>query len=176
MKYQLLLSDFVAALIALWCVARANPKAFQRFTRLKPEVWMFFALGAVAVVLMSLGPNASWLEASGGSMAMAAVLIAPEEFQEKVLKGIGDTATKIEEIGEDVKAVETKAETLLKNYDQLDGKTKGLMEDITKLKKVANDSQSNADLILKKFGLFEVQLRNEMRQAFGDPIKRVQND
>jgi len=99
-----------------------------------------------------------------------------DEFETKMLKGIEDLGESVGSVSEEVKAVDTKAETLLKNYDQLDVKTKGLMEDLTKQKKIANDQQANMDGLALTLKKLDAQLRREERQAFGNPIDRVFRD
>jgi HK97 family phage major capsid protein len=91
------------------------------------------------------------------------------EFQEKVIKDVG-------EIGKEVKEQKTKQQTLLSNYDQLSKDYKKLTEEFTKMKKTANDQQANADSFVKQIKKLEDQLRNESRMAFGDPIARIQRD
>jgi HK97 family phage major capsid protein len=92
--------------------------------------------------------------------------MSEEKFEEKVLESV-------EAIEEKVEATETKTETLLKNYDQLDRSTKSIMEDLTKLKKVANDQQANADAFVKTIERFDAQLKRESLAAFGNPIERI---
>lgn len=95
------------------------------------------------------------------------------ETEQEILKGVNRLGTQIAEIGEEVKAVETQTETLLKNYDQLGKDTKEVMEDLTKLKRVANDQQANADKFVLTLRRLEHQLRSESRLAFGDPVRRL---
>jgi len=84
------------------------------------------------------------------------------EFQTKVL--------------ESVEATKTKQEQILSDVGNLSKEGKTLLEDITKLKKTANDQQANFDGFLKKLSDFEKQMRREVKMAFGDPIERISRD
>src|ERR1051325_5035252 len=87
-------------------------------------------------------------------------------FEAKILDGIDA----IQETQKKTK------ETLLQEIGRLDKDTKKNFEDITTLKKTANDSDADAKKLLKKFGELEIRLRNETRAAFGDPVRRIQAD
>lgn len=94
-------------------------------------------------------------EESGGTMT-------DEEFRKKAADGI-DALTK------QTKTVKSQQEQLLENYGQLDKKTKTLMEDVTKIKNEQNDVDGFKTALKR----LQAQLRNEQRQAFGDPIARI---
>jgi HK97 family phage major capsid protein len=81
-----------------------------------------------------------------------------KSFEDSVLEGI--------------EQIETKQETLLKNYEQLDKDTKKAMEELTTLKNKAN-SIAETETALKKL---QIQLNREQRMAFGNPIERIVND
>ena len=97
-------------------------------------------------------------------------------FEEKALEGIESLGEKIDEQATEVKAVRSKQDTLVENYAQLDKDTKKAFEDLTALKKTAN--QNSADFQKFELKIKEIQgrLRWEQRQAFGDPVKRIQAD
>lgn len=175
MNCYLLISYFVALLLALWCAARAHPKLLSRW-RIVARPWMYFTLLGAALGLMALAANGAGCEGPAVAMAAVGAVLAPGEFQEQVLDGVRSLSGRIEEIGEETQAVATKQETLLSNYDNLEKRTKGIMEDVTRSKKWANDTQGKFDEFLRKLKLFELQMRNEVRQAHGDPIKRIQRD
>lgn len=120
-----------------------------------------FGVAALAAVPFSLrlAPDAG----GGGGAQDEAV------FQRTVLSGV-------EQLNTDVKAVATKQDTLVKDYDRLDKTTKQVFEDITALKKTANDSAADRTALLRKFDQLEVALRLQARGAFGDPLKRISAD
>lgn len=91
------------------------------------------------------------------------------EFQGKVLAGV-------KTLTDDFAVQKTKQETLLSDVSRLSTETKTVLEDITKLKKVANDQQSNHDLMVRRLTQFDALIKREMRYAFGDPIKRIMSD
>lgn len=125
------------------------------------------ALLAIAYALDSL----SGADVLGGiAMATVGAVVLPEaEFQAKVLKGIEDT-------GGEVKAVKTKQDELVTNFDRLDKDTKKAFEDLDKLKKTANDTDANFRETVRSIENIQSQLRREIRMAYGDPIKRIQGD
>lgn len=88
------------------------------------------------------------------------------EFQDKVLRSI-------EAVGEETKAVKTKQETLVADFDRLQKETKSAFEDLTKLKTSANDQAASAVAFTRKLKEIEGLLRSEVRMAFGDPARRI---
>lgn len=76
--------------------------------------------------------------------------------------GIGEAITAI-------KDVQKNQETLLKNYDQLGKDTKAAMEEFTKLK----NAQAEDRELLRSLQKLNLQLRNEQRSAFGDPVMNI---
>ncbi len=94
---------------------------------------------------------------------LGTVTVLPEaDFQTKVLGGI--------------EAQKTKTDQLVSNFDNLEKETKKSFEDLTKLKKTANDTAEGFTAFQKKLGEIEVRLRQEARSAFGDPAKRISGD
>lgn len=91
---------------------------------------------------------------TGGGAAMSEA-----EFQGKVLDITGK--------------LKTTQDDLVKNYANLDKETKRAFEELTKLKNEGNASIDQLNLALKKLNL---QLANELRQANGDPVKRIIGD
>lgn len=53
---------------------------------------------------------------------------------------------------------------------------KAALEDLTKLKRVANDQQANSDAFIRKLNTIESLCKREAAAAYGSPIKRIQND
>lgn len=92
-----------------------------------------------------------------------------KDFETKVLAGV-DTLTKT------VAATETKTQKLLGDLSRLDTETKKAFEDLTSLKRIANDQQANADAFTRKLAQIESLLRREVNAAFGNPVKRIQAD
>lgn len=96
--------------------------------------------------------------------------VLPEaDFQKKVLTGV-------EKLDADVKAVATKTDTLVQDFNRLDGETKKAFEDITRLKTTANDSAADAQKYLKRLDDIQRLLRLESRAAFGNPVARISAD
>ena len=89
-----------------------------------------------------------------------------EQFQGRVLKGL-------ETADERGKATETKIEKLLGDFDRLDKATKTDFEELTKMKKVANDQQANIETVTKLLNTIQMRLSLQAKDAFGDPIKRL---
>ena len=53
---------------------------------------------------------------------------------------------------------------------------KDSLEEITRLKRFANDSQANIDAMVKSMGKFDQQMRLHSRNGFGNPIERIKQD
>jgi|TARA_R110001592_G_scaffold357260_2_gene660115 HK97 family phage major capsid protein len=85
-----------------------------------------------------------------------------KDFQDKVLKGMDQTKNQVD--------------TLVKNYDQLDGKTKEAFEDLTKQKNAFDGLHSSFTAVEQAFKKLQVKLSGEQRQAFGSPIQRIVQD
>lgn len=88
------------------------------------------------------------------------------EFQDTVIKGLEAMDKRSGETG-------TKVDKLVQNYEQLTGETKKAFEEVTALKKNANDQQANFTALERKIGELQTHLRREMRMAYGDPIQRI---
>lgn len=82
-----------------------------------------------------------------------------DQFEKQVLDG--------------VKAVRSKQDELVANYDRLSGETKKAFEDLTAIKKSANDTQANFIEAVRRIGVVEERLRAEVRAAYGCPIRRI---
>jgi HK97 family phage major capsid protein len=87
--------------------------------------------------------------------------------------GLADIAEKVEK---GMSAVATKQQEILGNLDRCSSELKKAMEDITTLKKSANDSQANRDEFTKKLASVEALVRREVRASFGNPLKRISGD
>ncbi len=118
----------------------------------------FVAAAAFPCVLMDAKG-----EAGGGGAGLS------DDFEEKVMKGIGG-------IEDRVKNYSTKTDQLVQNFDNLTKETKKCFEDLTKLKDVANATDSGFKETVRKIGEIQTQLRREVKMAWGDPVKRIQSD
>lgn len=94
--------------------------------------------------------------------------IVPETsaFETKALESL----TGIEK---SVASQKTTLDQLTADYGRLDKQTKEAFEELTKVKNATNKS---ADDFTKAMQAVQKQLANEMRQANGDPIKRIQQN
>lgn len=101
-------------------------------------------------------------DAGGGAMPEA-------EFQQKMLKSV-------EAIDATATATKTKQDQLITDYSRLDKETKKVFEEITSLKRVANDSNANFESMVRKMETLEQRLRLEVKAAFGNPMKRISAD
>ena len=88
--------------------------------------------------------------------------LAEKDFQDTVLKGLGESKNQTDQ--------------LVKNYDQLDKITKGIFEDITKQKNEFEGLTGQVSSIEQSFKKLSLQLRNEQRVAFGNPVQRILAD
>lgn len=127
-----------------------------------------------------LAPGATW--ALGGLVTKSVCLGAAMPFmilRDHRSEGGGGSAT-LDDIADKVEkgldSVQKKQQTLLDDIGRLDKDTKKALEDITSLKKIANDQQSNADKFIEKIKTFEALMRREVRSAFGSPVARIQAD
>lgn len=102
----------------------------------------------------------------GGPLAHTVAFESDGDFESKVLAGIESQETKI-------KSLEQKHGEILK---ALPKDLAATLEEITKLKKVANDQQANFDAMLRQIRQFEVQMRQHVLRAYDNPIKRIQWD
>jgi HK97 family phage major capsid protein len=112
--------------------------------------------GATMMGLGMLGKRSFCLDAAGGEG-----------------NGLGEIADKVEK---GMAAVQTKQQEILGNLDRCGVELKKAMEDITMLKKSANDSQANRDEFTKKLASVEALVRREIRANFGNPLARISND
>lgn len=88
------------------------------------------------------------------------------EIGKKVEDGLGEIKT----------AQKTMKEQFASDLGNLSKESKGLLEDITKLKTHANDSQGRHDEVLQKLKLLDARVGMEARRAFGNPIERISNN
>jgi HK97 family phage major capsid protein len=83
-------------------------------------------------------------------------------FQDQVLKGLGES--------------QKTTDALVANYDNLDAQTKSIFEDITKQKNEFTGLTGQISNIEQSFKKLSLQLRNEQRNAFGNPVQRILAD
>tara|TARA_R110000772_G_scaffold63311_1_gene141889 strand:- start:989 stop:2467 length:1479 start_codon:yes stop_codon:yes gene_type:complete len=93
----------------------------------------------------------------GGGMAMKEA-----DFQAKVLGGLGQAREQTQD--------------LVKNFDNLDAKTKGIFEDLTKQKNEFDGLSNSVVKIEQGFKKLHVALNNERKAANGDPVKAILRD
>lgn len=90
-----------------------------------------------------------------------------------LLQKIDKGMTKLDE---EFVAQRTKTDNLVQNYDQLDKATKKAFEDLTHLKKTANDTDASMKAFLGKMQQIESLMRREQFAAFGNPVERISRD
>lgn len=88
-----------------------------------------------------------------------AAVMSDEEFQRSVLKAQKKNKETVDD--------------LVAKYDNLDKETKKAFEELTKLK---NADAANHGELTKAIQKLNLQLANELRQANGDPVKRIMAD
>ena len=113
--------------------------------------------GLCALPFLGIRPMLQKENDDGGGGGGSA--ITEKEFQAEVLKKLGEAKT-------------TQAD-LVSKYDNLDKETKKAFEELTKLK---NDGTASIDALTLSMKKLNLQLANEMRQANGDPVKRITGD
>lgn len=137
-----------------------------RFT-LRVMAWALGALAVLALVFVYRAEHPGSIAMLGAAAAaglpllgtVAAGPMKEEEFQSTVLKGI-DTQR-------------TKTDQLVADFDRLTGETKKAFDELTALKKHANDSQAGMTQFQRQIERIDALLRREARMAFGDPIQRI---
>jgi HK97 family phage major capsid protein len=95
--------------------------------------------------------------------------LTTSEFQSKVLAGVTSLET-------EVKTVKSGQEKILEDQKRWSGELKTAMEDVTRLKNTANEQDANMKGFIKRLGDLDQILRREATAAFGDPVRRVQNN
>lgn len=73
-------------------------------------------------------------------------------------------------------AQKTKTDQLISDFSRLDATTKKAFDDLTSLKKVANDTDANMKAFMNKMATIESLMRREQFAAFGNPIERISRD
>jgi len=89
-------------------------------------------------------------------------VIPMADFQKQVLEATGKTKTTVED--------------LITRYDNLDKETKKTFEELTALKNGGLATQADINAALASIKKIDLQLRNELRNANGDPVKRISGD
>lgn len=88
--------------------------------------------------------------------------LGEKEFQGRVLEGL--------------KSQKATTDDLVSNFDNLDKKTKGIFEDLTKQKEAFEGTSAQVSEMQRTFKKLQVQLKNEQRVANGDPVKKMLAD
>lgn len=138
-----------------------------------------FGLSVVVPLAFALAPKiaigaASFAAASPFLISRICLDAGGDDGNGPSLKEIGDKV----ERGIDAIRGEQKSfrEQFTSDLGNLSKSAKDLLEDITKLKKNANDTQSNHDELLKKIKLLDARIGLEARMAFGNPVQRIQQN
>lgn len=86
-------------------------------------------------------------------------------------------AKKVEDgLGEIRTEQKSAREKFTSDLGNLDKQSKALLEDITKLKNAANDTQSARDAFAKKIALLDARITMQLRANCADPIASIVND
>ncbi len=138
-----------------------------------PTKYLTLILGLLAVVALGLYFDLGGLNTAVAGGALLATLpgaiTLDPETQKKLVAGVEKAANLAE-------TAVTKTEKVLQDYDRLDKETKKAFEDITSLKKTANDSAADQQKILAKITEIQERVRMQARSAFGNPIQRISQD
>ena len=95
------------------------------------------------------------------------------EFQSKVLDGVATLTKASEAERKRGDTLQQNIEKMLGEVDRLDKQTKDVLKDIETHKKVANDTVSAQNTMLKRFELLDARLKMQARSSFGSPIDRI---
>lgn len=151
---------------------------------------MFFAFALLAIVAFLIAPT---LYAIGAglvevpavvSLGITAMATSPFLISRMCLDSGGEGGgPSLADIGEKVEkgigALRTEQKSLRDqltgDISNLDKQSKGLLEDITKLKTVANETQAGRDELLKKINLLDARIQAQVRHST-NPIQRICQD
>ena len=92
---------------------------------------------------------------------------------DKIDKGITALDGRTKAVEDEVKLVKSAQEKFLDEPDRWPAAFKAKMEELTKLKQVANDSQANVSKLERTISELHQMLRRDVRGSFGDPIERI---
>lgn len=84
-------------------------------------------------------------------------------FQKTLLEGVASLRT-------EQKSLRDQFTTDVSNLDK---QSKALLEDVTKLKTAANDTQAGRDELLKKLKMLDARITQQVRSLNGDPVARI---
>jgi HK97 family phage major capsid protein len=143
-----------------------------------------FALLAVIAVIFLPAILGAFIAAPGVALASVGLFGFGRILLKSDTEGGGGSDTAlldkiekgIETIGEETKAVRTKTDQLVSDYSRLDATTKKAFDDLTQLKKVANDTDAGMKAFMQKMQSIEGLMRREQFAAFGNPIERISRD
>lgn len=150
-------------------------------------------LVAVCLAIPTLGlsilmPTLAWLApgamiGAGAAITKGVALCAALPFAMVLRKAdaedggtttLDTIAEKVERgLGEIKEAQKSQKEQFAADLGNLSKESKALLEDVTRLKKHANDSQGSQDELLKKIKLLDARIGMEARRAFGNPVQRI---
>lgn len=144
----------------------------RTFTR-----WAGMILGLIALALGAIAwadahgmhPDASIFAAAAVLPLVGGAVIDPNksgdgetEFRQKVLDGVTHQKSLTDQ--------------LVTDFSRLTGETKKAFDDLTLLKRTANDTDAALKATTKAIERIDALLRREARMAFGDPIRRIAAD
>lgn len=127
-------------------------------------------LGGLAMVF---APKGAWAVAFLPFMAAGRVL---RDHGAGEGGGGASLDTIAEKVEKGLAAVQHKQAEILKEQDRWSKELKTGMEELTKLKQHANDSQASRDEFAKKLANVEAIVRRDARVAFGNPLQRIVAD
>lgn len=142
-------------------------------TRRHPIHLLALSLGVLAIaacgwIAYTRGVNPLFAAVCAGAFLPLLGTVATDapmsetEFQKTVLDGIGGQ--------------KRTTDSLVADFDRLTKETKGAFDELTVLKRHANDSSAAMAETKRALERIDGLLRREARMAFGDPIKRIQAD
>lgn len=103
-------------------------------------------------------------------------VLPEQEFQSRVLGGIEAQKKAGDALKAEIEAHGKSVHGLTAKYDELDRSTKKAFDELTAMKKHANDSQASFDATVRKIGEIEQRLAREHRAGYGDPMQRISGD
>lgn len=139
--------------------------------------WAGMILGLIALALGAI----AWADSHGVSLApsilaaAAAVPLVGGVVIDPTKSGDGETEFR-QKVLEGVTHQKSLTDQLVTDFTRLTGETKKAFDDLTMLKRTANDTDAALKATTKAIERIDALLRREARMAFGDPIRRISAD
>jgi HK97 family phage major capsid protein len=142
----------------------------QKLKNLRFGAVSILGLFALTLVFAICGES----QVSLATLAILPFAFAPLRFLEADKGGGagGEDAAFRSTVLDGVKAIKTKQDELVSNYDNLQKETKKAFEELTQLKNHQGDIQEKVSAISK----INLAMRRETRMAYGDPVRRISGD